>query len=96
MMRSMLQELDSKLISKENLIHEQTGKLAEKDKVIQNNKTDLERLEKKTKMQEHKVGDQEKKKIRISYCCSYCFLILDVFMFQNVFFFSDWHPPENC
>ena len=57
MMKSMLQDLDSNLISKENLIHEQNGRLVEKDKVIQNNKADIERLEKKTKMQEHKVGD---------------------------------------
>lgn len=55
-MRSMLQELDSNLISKDNFIHEQNGKLLEKDKIIQINKAELDRLEKKTKMQEHKVA----------------------------------------
>lgn len=54
-MKSMLQELDNNLISKDDYIHEQNCKLAEKDKIIQINKTEIERLEKKTKMQEHKV-----------------------------------------
>ena len=54
----MLQELDSNLISKDNFIHEQNGKLLEKDKFIQINKAEIERLEKKTKMQEHKVGNK--------------------------------------
>lgn len=51
----MLQELDSNVISKENVILEQNGRLAEKDKVMHSNKMEIERLEKKTKMQEHKV-----------------------------------------
>lgn len=54
-MKSMLQELDSNVISKENVILEQNGRLAEKDKVMHSNKMEIERLEKKTKMQEHKV-----------------------------------------
>lgn len=57
MMKPVLQELDTSLISKDNFIQEQNGKLIEKDKIIQGNKTEIERLEKKTKMQEHKVGD---------------------------------------
>lgn len=56
-MKAMLQDLDGNLISKDNLIHEQTGKLDEKDKIIQTNKAELERLEKRTKMQDHKVRD---------------------------------------
>lgn len=55
MMKSMLQQLDSSLASKENLIHEQNCRLAEKEKVIQSNKTEIDRLEKKNKTQEHKV-----------------------------------------
>ncbi|CAJ1056595.1 kinesin-like protein KIF23 isoform X2 [Xyrichtys novacula] len=55
MMRSMLQDLDSNLASKDNFIHEQNGQLIEKDKIIQNNKAEIERLEKKTKTQEHKI-----------------------------------------
>lgn len=58
MMKSMLQELDSNLVSNDNFIHEQNGKLLEKDKIIQNNKAEIERLEKRAKMQEHKVTDQ--------------------------------------
>lgn len=58
-MKSLLQELDSNLISKENFIHEQNGKLIEKDKIIQNNRAEIERLEKKAKMQEHKVGGKK-------------------------------------
>lgn len=58
MMKSMLQQLDSNLISKDDFIHEQNGKLVERDKIIQNNKAEIERLEKKTKMQEHKVKDK--------------------------------------
>lgn len=57
MMKPVLQELDTSLISKDNFIQEQNGKLIEKDKIIQGNKAEIERLEKKTKMQEHKVGD---------------------------------------
>lgn len=56
-MKSMLQDLDNNLISKDNFIHEQNGKLFEKDKIIQNNKAEIERLEKRAKMQEHKVRD---------------------------------------
>lgn len=54
-MKSMLQRLDGNLLSKDDFIHEQNGQLAERDKIIQSNKAELERLEKKTKMQEQKV-----------------------------------------
>lgn len=57
MIKSVLQELDTGLISKDNFIQEQNGKLLEKDRIIQGNKAEIERLEKKSKMQEHKVGD---------------------------------------
>ncbi len=56
-MKSMLQELDSNLTSTDNFIHEQNCKLAEKDNTIWSNKAEIERLEKKNKMQEHKVKD---------------------------------------
>ncbi|XP_029697819.1 kinesin-like protein KIF23 isoform X1 [Takifugu rubripes] len=53
--RSMLHQLDSDLISKENTINEQNNKLAEKETVIQNNKADIECLEKKLKVHEEKI-----------------------------------------
>lgn len=49
----MLQEFDSSVASKENYIH---GKLAEKEKTISGQKTELERLEKKIKTLEYKVS----------------------------------------
>lgn len=73
MMRSALQELDSNLISKENLIHEQSGKLAEKDRIIQNNKAEMERLEKKIKTQEHKVRHRHTPYVQQTACLSICF-----------------------
>ncbi|XP_046889816.1 kinesin-like protein KIF23 isoform X1 [Hypomesus transpacificus] len=60
MMKSMLQELDSNLITKENFIHDQRGKLGEKDKIIQNQKAEMERLEKKAKMLEYKIDILQK------------------------------------
>ena len=57
-MRSSLKELDGNLFNKEDFINKQNGKLAEKDRVIQSQKADMERLEKKTKMQEYKVRRQ--------------------------------------
>lgn len=53
----MLQDLDNSQISKDNLIHEQNGKLVELDRILQNNRAEIERLEKKNKMQEHKVTE---------------------------------------
>lgn len=55
MLKSMLQDLDGNLISKENFIHDQRSKLGEKDKMIQNQKNEIDRLEKKSKMLEYKV-----------------------------------------
>lgn len=55
MLKSMLQDLDGNLLSRENFIHEQRGKLGEKDKMIQNQKNEIDRLEKKSKMLEYKV-----------------------------------------
>ncbi|KAM9352001.1 kinesin-like protein KIF23 [Symphorus nematophorus] len=60
MMKSMLQELDKNRMCNDNFIHEQSGKLAEKDRIIQNNKAEIERLEKKSKMQEHKIDILQK------------------------------------
>ena len=51
----MLQEFDGNLMAKENFIQDQRGKLGEKEKVISNQKTEIERLEKKSKMLEYKV-----------------------------------------
>lgn len=49
----MLQEFDSSVASKENYIQ---GKLAEKEKTITGQRTELERLEKKIKTLEYKVS----------------------------------------
>lgn len=54
-MKTMLQQLDTNLFSIDGLIQEQSGKLAEREKVISNNQAEIERLEKRTKMQEQKV-----------------------------------------
>ena len=54
-LKSMLQDFNSHVSAKENFIHNQQGKLGEKDKVISSQKTELERLENKSKMLEYKV-----------------------------------------
>lgn len=92
-MKSMLQELDNNLITKDNFIHEQNGKLEEKDKIIQNNKAELERLEKKNKMQEHKVRDKNIQTTR-----RLLFHLVDMLLsLLSVAHGSapDWHPAEN-
>ncbi|KAG7333220.1 hypothetical protein KOW79_003355 [Hemibagrus wyckioides] len=60
MLKSMLQDLDGNLISKENFIHDQRSKLGEKDKMIQNQKNEIDRLEKKSKMLEYKIDILQK------------------------------------
>ncbi|XP_052008375.1 kinesin-like protein KIF23 isoform X3 [Xyrauchen texanus] len=55
MLKSILQEQDSNVLSKDNFIQEQRGKLGEKDKMIQNQKNEIDRLEKKSKMLEYKI-----------------------------------------
>ncbi|RLV92594.1 hypothetical protein DV515_00013704 [Chloebia gouldiae] len=55
--KTMLQEFDSGVASKENYIQ---GKLAEKEKTITGQKTELERLEKKIKTLEYKIEILEK------------------------------------
>ncbi|KAI1235281.1 hypothetical protein IHE44_0002923, partial [Lamprotornis superbus] len=55
--KTMLQEFDSSVVSKENYIQ---GKLAEKEKTITGQKTELERLEKKIKTLEYKIEILEK------------------------------------
>lgn len=76
---SMVQQLDSDLISKENTIHEQNNKLAEKDAVIQNNKGDIEYLRKKIKVHEEKVKDR----IRYTFCRLVGRRCDDPFMFSS-------------
>lgn len=49
----MLQEFDNAVLNKENYIQ---GKLNEKEKVISGQKLEIERLEKKNKTLEYKVG----------------------------------------
>ncbi|XP_051953414.1 kinesin-like protein KIF23 isoform X2 [Xyrauchen texanus] len=60
MLKSILQEQDSNILSKENFIQEQRGKLCEKDKMIQNHKNEIDRLEKKSKMLEYKIDILQK------------------------------------
>ncbi len=71
MLKSVLQEQNGNLLSKENFIQEQRGKLGEKDKMVQNQKNEIDRLEKKSKMLEYKVFapslSQDKKKNGIEY-----------------------------
>uniref|UniRef100_A0A4W4FF14 Kinesin-like protein n=1 Tax=Electrophorus electricus TaxID=8005 RepID=A0A4W4FF14_ELEEL len=60
MLKSMLQDLDGNLMSKENFIQDQRGRLGEKDKMIQNQKNEIDRLEKKSKMLEYKIDILQK------------------------------------
>ncbi|XP_039578966.1 kinesin-like protein KIF23 [Passer montanus] len=55
--KTMLQEFDSSVASKENYIQ---GKLADKEKTITGQRTELERLEKKIKTLEYKIEILEK------------------------------------
>ncbi|XP_019333376.2 kinesin-like protein KIF23 isoform X9 [Alligator mississippiensis] len=55
--KSMLQEFDTKMVSKENFAQ---GKLAEKEKAIAGQKMEIERLEKKNKTLEYKIDILEK------------------------------------
>ncbi|XP_065590173.1 kinesin-like protein KIF23 [Cyrtonyx montezumae] len=55
--KTVLRELDSSVMSKENYIQ---GKLSEKEKIIAGQKTELERLEKKMKTLEYKIEILEK------------------------------------
>uniref|UniRef100_A0A673ZAP8 Kinesin-like protein n=1 Tax=Salmo trutta TaxID=8032 RepID=A0A673ZAP8_SALTR len=59
-LKSMLQEFDGHLMAKENFIHEQWGKLGEKDKIMFNQKNEMDRLEKKSKMLEYKIDILQK------------------------------------
>ena len=52
----MQHDFDSLASTKENVIHDQRNKLEEKDKIMSNQKAELERLEKKSKMLEYKVS----------------------------------------
>ncbi|XP_074822737.1 kinesin-like protein KIF23 isoform X4 [Natator depressus] len=55
--KTMLQEFDSSIVSKENYAQ---GKLTEKEKMIAGQKMEIERLEKKTKTLEYKIEILEK------------------------------------
>lgn len=54
-LKSMLQQLDGQINAKESFLYDQRNKLSEKDKVISNQRSELERLEKKSKTLEYKV-----------------------------------------
>ncbi|XP_053742508.1 kinesin-like protein KIF23 isoform X2 [Synchiropus splendidus] len=59
-MRSMLQDLDHNQNSNDKLMNEINGQLMEKDRVIQSNKVEMERLEKKARMLENKIDILQK------------------------------------
>lgn len=54
-LRSMVQQFDGQLNAKETFLQDQRCKLSEKEKIIISQKTELERLEKKSKTLEYKV-----------------------------------------
>ncbi|XP_028305577.1 kinesin-like protein KIF23 isoform X4 [Gouania willdenowi] len=60
MIRSMIQHIDSNMVSTENILQEQNVKLLEKDQLIQSGKMEIERLEKKIKTQEYKIDVLQK------------------------------------
>lgn len=76
----MLQQLDTNLFSIDGLIDEQNGKLADREKLISNNQAEIERLEKRTKMQEHKV----KKQTTTAFWCINVLFSLFAFFFLHV------------
>lgn len=51
----MLQQLDGQLGARETFLHDQRSKLSEKEKIISSQKSEIERLEKKSKTLEYKV-----------------------------------------
>lgn len=51
----MVQQFDGQLNAKETFLQDQRCKLSEKEKIIISQKTELERLEKKSKTLEYKV-----------------------------------------
>uniref|UniRef100_A0A6Q2YIW3 Kinesin-like protein n=1 Tax=Esox lucius TaxID=8010 RepID=A0A6Q2YIW3_ESOLU len=57
--RQMISE-QCHVTAKENFLHEQRGKLGEKDRVIVNQRNEMERLEKKSKMLEYKIDILQK------------------------------------
>ncbi|XP_051235583.1 kinesin-like protein KIF23 isoform X1 [Dicentrarchus labrax] len=57
---SMLQQLDGQISAKETFLHDQRNRLGEKDKVIINQRTEIERLEKKSKTLEYKIDILQK------------------------------------
>ncbi|KAM9807732.1 kinesin-like protein KIF23 [Neosynchiropus ocellatus] len=59
-MRSMLQDLGHNQNSNDKLMSEINDKLMEKDRIIQNNKGEMERLEKKARMLENKIDILQK------------------------------------
>lgn len=84
----MLQQLDSNQAAKESAVLQQNDKLSEKDRIIQTNKAEIERLEKRTKMFEHKVQDKN----------NHVSLGLWCLFFQKTWYDgsgSDRHPSEN-
>ncbi len=66
-LKSMVQQFDSQLNAKETFLHDQRSRLSEKDKVIINQRTEIERLEKKSKTLEYKVLSRSLRKLLFFY-----------------------------
>lgn len=54
-LRGMLQDWDNNFSVKENYIQDQTEKMVEKDRIINGQKSEADRLEKKIRTLEYKV-----------------------------------------
>ncbi|KAM9860460.1 kinesin-like protein KIF23 [Aulostomus maculatus] len=59
-LKSMLQQFDGRLSSKDHAIVDQQSKLCEKEKVISNQRSEIERLEKKSQTLEYKIDILQK------------------------------------
>lgn len=88
-LKSMLQQLDSQISTKDNFLHDQRSKLSEKEKVIINQRSELERLEKRSKTLEYKVLFHITAFTLFYMLCAFCVLN---FLHSP---FSDRHPAED-
>lgn len=88
-LKSMLQQLDSQISTKDNFLHDQRSKLSEKEKVIINQRSELERLEKRSKTLEYKVLFHFTIFTLFYILCAFCVL---TFLHPP---FSDRHPAED-
>lgn len=92
-LKSVLQQLDSETFSRDALIQEQNVKLAEGENIIHSSQVAIERLEKRTKVQEQQVKNKT--------CATHLWLQVFRCAYQLLFFVhvhvivADWHSAEN-